>query len=152
MPPTTPTRKAILAAIVTRLAVITVANGYATDLGLTQYVNEVPTQSPDDPSEAMAIVIGTEQPTWQGNKVFITLPFEVQILVPPSDVAWRAVEDGVADVKRAMEVDHDLGGLLPQQFPIKRGAVQTYLREAGQTTVGAGVPYEVSYTEGWGQP
>jgi hypothetical protein len=150
--PTTPKRKAIIAAIVARLAEIQVASGYATDLGLTQYVGEVPTQSPDDAPQAMAIIVGVEQPNWQGKKLYVTLPIEVQILVPPGDVVWQAVEDGIADVKRAMEIDHDLGGLLEQHFPIKRGGVLTAARESGQTTVGAAVPYEFTYTEGWGQP
>lgn len=147
-------RKTIIQAFVARLAAIQVANGFATDIGLQYFVGETPTLGADDPEAALAVLIGAEQPQWQGKKCYITLPIDVHVIVPAGASAYAAQEDAIADVKRAIEVDHDLGGLLSSagQFPLRRGAIRPLPRESGSTEVGAVLPYEASFTEGWGAP
>jgi hypothetical protein len=146
-------RRSILQAVDARLATITEANGFATDAGLTRFVGEAPTLGADDPPAALALIVGAAVLRWQGKKCYVSLPIEIHVLAPAGDAAWLAQEDALADVKRALEVDHDLGGLLDDgPFPLQRGGERPLQREPGSTEVGAVLPYELHYTEGWGTP
>lgn len=152
MPPDKSTRQTILEAFVGRLEGIQVATGSTGDLGHHVFVGETPTLGENDEPYALAVVLQPERQEWQGKKVWTVLPVEVQVLVPVGESAWKANEAGIADVKRALEVDHDLGGLLDAHFPMKRGPVLPYVRESGGQTTGATLTYELTFQEGWGTP
>ncbi len=146
------TRQAILDAIRTRLAGITVANGFATDAGLTLLLGETPRLGSDDPDIAIAIVVGADDPQYQGANLSITLPVELHAIARPDlDQPWVAVETVLADIKRAIELeDRTLDGLVPRR--LERGSTQTLERETGEDVVGVSVTYLASYVEGWGAP
>ena len=65
-------------------------------------------------------------------------------------VDQRFGEQGIADVKRAIEIDPRLDGLL--SGPFERGPVETAPREPGSLAIAAAVPYIVSIKESWGAP
>lgn len=147
-------RERILAVLIGRLERIERLNGFATDVGLTLYVGELPTLGPDDPDDAVALIVGSEQATWQQGKCFITLPIAVVALAKVGcQDAWRKVEAVIADGKRAMELeDRMLNGLLDQVKPMERGTVEPYPREPGSTTIGSSLGYVIRFTETWGAP
>lgn len=149
-------RKSVLAALVTRLAAIQIANGFATDAGKTLVVGTTPAFGEDDPKQAIAILVGDDSTTWQqrglacSNKV----PYLICAL-SDADVAnaWMTIEDLIGDIKRAIEVeDRTLGGLLTTDGPLERGPTAAFPREPGSTTVGAYVTYFAGLKEGWGTP
>lgn len=125
---------------------------YQTSAGLHVYLGEEPGFGPDDPDLAIAIVVGDEEPGYQGENIFINLPIGFRVLAKASlDEPWTAVEAVIADVKRAVEQpDRTLGGLVKRQ--IQRGAVSTLQREAGSLAVGAVSVYRAPYLEMWGNP
>lgn len=144
------TRHAILLAVLTRVSAIEVANGYATDAGLTIRFGESAELGPDDPDAAVAIVVGDDQVEDEGADILTRLPFEVQALAK-ADTAqpWLTIEAVLDDLKRAMEtVDRTLGGLLTRD--LLRGRTRTLRREPGATTVGAARSYTATYVESWG--
>lgn len=147
-------RADLLSAIATRLAAITVANGYVTDAGQAIFVNETPTLGPDDPDAAIAVLIGDDQirAAQPGKKLLIALPITVQALVKADlDDAWLTAEGVLADVKQAIEQDDlTLGGLAEQE--IQRGQTRTVPREPSNTTVGVAIGYVAHYAEQWGNP
>lgn len=148
-------RKAILLEARARCARITVANGFRTNAGSHLFLNQDPSWSDNDPDEGIAIIVGFEALGWQGGRVAVTLPINVQAVVRETnlDEPWDRVEDVIFDIKKAMEPDDDpdrtLGGLA---IEIERGPIQTLELEQGSEFTGAQVPYPVLYHEGWGQP
>ena len=152
--PYTSTRMAILQTLLTRLSAITQVGGYLTDAGDQVYLGEAPALGPDDPDAAIAILVGDEDPNWQGSgrACVIKLPLTLQAVAKTEiDGAWLMVEALLADAKRAIETaDVDLGGLLTG--PLARGPVTTLPRETGSLTVGASVGYTATFKEGWGTP
>lgn len=149
---TTPRRLAIIQAMVARLEEISVANGYRTNVGADVRIGEAPHFGPDDPDEAIALVIGEDRVMYQGANLFIELPMEVHALARADiDDPWAAVEAAIADVKEAVELDdRTLGGLVPRM--IERGSTRPYAREEGSLAVGAVIPYIAPYKEAWGKP
>lgn len=144
-------RRAILEAFLARLQGITVANGYATNAGLQVFLNETPELGEDDPPTAIAVVVDDDAPGYQGEKVFITLPLEVNALAAANLTSpWLTAEDVLGDIKKAVEIDVQLAGLL--QWRMERGSTQTAKREPGSTTVGVAVTYRLPYREVWGHP
>lgn len=145
-------RRLILEALLARLQVIEVANDYATDAGQHVYLGVTPALGIDDEDVAIALVVGDEEPRYQGVSLLIALPVEIQALAKADlDEPWVAVEDVIADIKRAVELeDRTLGGLVKRQ--IERGSVTTLERPDGGTTVGASVTYLCPYAENWGAP
>lgn len=153
MSPTSSRRRLILAALVAQLATIDRAAGFETDAGDAVYVGEAPDLGPDDPAEAIAVVVADDEVQPSGAGLLITLPLVVHALARAErDVteAWMRAEQVLADVKRAVEADRSLGGQVPQL--IDRGSTQTLAREPGSATVGVVVTYRVTYKEGWAQP
>lgn len=148
-------RKAILLEAKARCARITVANGFLTNAGSHLFLNQDPSWSEDDPVEGIAIVVGFETVGWQGDRVVVTLPINVQAIVLETDLGepWDRVEDVITDIKKAMELgsdpDRTFGGLA---IEIERGGIQTLELEQGSEFTGAQVPYQALYHEGWGQP
>lgn len=146
-------RRRVVEWFLNHLEDITIANGFRTDAGLALYVGMIPTLGTEkgDPSIAIAVLIGEEEVRNSGTKFFISLPIDVHALrVGNNATAWLDVEDAIADVKRGVEQDPYLDGLLPGG--LDRGATATHEREAGSLLVGARVRYVATYGEAWGQP
>lgn len=147
-------REAIIAAMAARAEAITLNGGFNTDLGLQVAINDVPPFGPDDPRQALVLLVGDDEFTSQGagNWFIYRLQLTFVVLVDADlEDAWRTIEQGIADVKRAVELeDRRLGGLLAN--PFERGAVETAPREPGSLAIAATVPYIVTIKEGWGTP
>ena len=145
-------RQEILTVLRDRLETIAIAAGYQTDAGENVFLGELPALGEDDPDVALAIVVGDEVPQYQGEQLFVRLPFELHTIAKADlDEPWLTVEQLIADVKRAIEQpDRTLGGLVRRM--IEREAVRTVPREPGSTTVGAMVVYVAPYLEAWGDP
>lgn len=145
-------RQEILREFIERLGAITKANGFQSDAGETVFIGEAPDLGEDDPTTAIAIVVGDEEPTYQGEQLAIRLPYEIQGLAKANlEEPWVTIEEVIADIKKAVELpDRTLGGLVKRQ--IERQAVRALPREPGSTTVGASVTYIAPFVEVWGDP
>lgn len=146
-------RSLILEALVTRLEAIA-RRPYETRAGRTIFVGEVPDLGPDDSDEAIVLSLGEEELGTQIRKLVVTWPIEIQARVKASsERAWVTREQLVADIQRAIELDDDqtLGGLLVKPG-IQGGAVRTFDREPGSTTIAAGVRYTFEFWRSWGHP
>lgn len=145
-------RQQILGAFVERLQRIMIANGYQTDVGQLVFIGERPVLGPADPAASLDVVVAADEPGYQGENVFVSLPVSVHAVVrADASKAWETVEAVIADIKMAIEIDHELGGLLIQRG-LERGPVEPRDREAGDEIVGAGVQYTLKYMEKWGAP
>lgn len=145
-------REQIIDALKTRAEAITVVGGFNTDLGASLLINELPQFGPDDPRQVLVMLVGDDEITSQGKGFLYRLPFTFLVLVD-ADVedGWRQVEQGIADVKRAIELeDRTLGGL--SSGYMERGNVETIPREPGSAAIAAAVPYVTFMKEGWGAP
>ena len=155
MSPAASKRRLILEAIVSRLEDIALNNGYETDAGLALYTGEIPQLGEDDPTEAIAVVFGEDDPKslGDGRGFVIRLQAQISALCKVSaDEPWQRIEMVLADIKRAMETnDLTLGGLLTGPFE-RSAATQTHPREPGSLTAGIMLPYTLTYKEGWGAP
>lgn len=150
-------RQLILEALKARAEAITTRDGaFETDAGRSVHLHEAPAFGPDDTVPAIAMVVGEDLVEWHGSKGFVAMAVEFQVLAPTNvegleTTPWRALERGLADVKRAIELgDRFLGGLTAQMFD--RGPTRSLPREPGGETVGVGVTYLIRYYEAWGQP
>jgi hypothetical protein len=150
-------RQAVIAAFVTRVAAIAVANGYQTNAGLTLLVGETPELGPDDPTAAIALMVRDDVPTDQsgfdgsGGLTVTVLPIDVQALARADQTQpWLTIEAVIADIRRAIESgDRGLDGLLTTA--LVRGRTRALPRETGATTIGAGVEYRATFAEGWAE-
>ena len=149
---TTTRRLAILLKFRELLQGISLADGFATDAGENVYLQERPQLGKDDPDIAIAILVQDDEPKWQQEHVFVTLPIEIQALAK-ADITepWIAAEQVLGDIKKAMEIeDRTLGRLVKRA--IERGTTRTIARDAGATTVGIAITYNAPYAEVWGGP
>lgn len=146
-------RQAAIAELRTRAARILTSNGFQTDAGAAVFIAEAPTLGPEDPPAAIAIAIGDDDPAFQAGKIILTLPVELMALVLVADLddPWSTVEALIADIKTAVEIDHDLAGTL-QDKGLERGATKPLKREEGSAYVGASIAYKLTYSETWGRP
>ena len=148
-------RQLILEEVRRRLRTIVQGEGdpaFQTSAGKHVYLGELPVLGPDDADTAICITVGDETPSFQGENVASELPVEIHALSRADlDEPWIAVEEVLADIKRAMEVDRTLGGLVKQK-QFSRGQARTMEREAGSTVVGATILYFVPIVERWGRP
>ncbi len=154
-PPTGPSRRElILHALLARVGEISATNGFNTDCGATVLLGEAPDLGPDDAPVVLAIVPQDDVPTFTGMNIRTAWPIEFQAIADASkDIsrAWLLVEQLVADIQRAIELeDRTLGGLVQKQF--ERGPIRRLEREPGSTTVGAAVPYVFPFVVAWGNP
>jgi len=145
-------RQEIITAVKTRLGDISVDSGYQTDAGAVVLVGQAPSFGPDDPTEVLSISVDDDEPIYQGERAVIVLPLVVHALVKADvESPYLAAEAVVADIKKAIETDHDLGGLtLPRG--LSRGVTKSALREPGSEYVAARVEYRITYAEMWGNP
>ncbi len=136
----------------TRLEEILTTNGFNTDAGQLVMLAEQPVFGPDDPEALLSILVGSDEPGFQGENTVIDLPVEVQAIVKASVTdPWVTVEAVIADIKTAVETDHDFGGVLLRRGLV-RGPTRPFDREAGSEFVGAGIEYRLMYNERWGAP
>lgn len=143
-------RQELLEAFKTRVSAIAKADGFQTDAGLTVFLGDTPALGPDDPPEAIAIVVGDDETRYQGEQVLIRLPVLLVALVKAElEEPWAAIEAILADLKTAVEKP---GRTLCGVVKIERGVTRTLPREMGSTTVGAALTYWCPYVECWGNP
>lgn len=119
------------------------------------YLGELPQLDGDNlPDRAIAIVIGDTVPVVQQGDLVIEeeLPIEIQGAARADlDEPWVSVEDLIADIKIAVELeDRRLGNLL--KYDMKRGGTRTVPRQEGSAFVGAGITYMCPILERWGNP
>lgn len=151
-------RQDIITELKTRLASITVDNGYQTDAGENVYVGQVPALNDGDPDQAIAMVVEDDEPGYSGEHTVIRLPIEIRAVVRVNvDDPYAMTEAVIADIKRAIErttegvKDHNLGGLLTPRG-LERRSTTAAFRDQG-SEFGAGVVrYACLYNELWGEP
>lgn len=143
-------RQLALQELQNRVAGISTDAGFQTDAGGQVFIGEAPTLGPDDLDAAIAIVIRPDEPGFQGEQAVIRLPVELQAIAKTTE-PWATVEAVIADIKRAVETDHDLGGTLLARG-LERGITQPLDREDGSEFIGASVGYRLVYKETWGAP
>lgn len=145
-------RQQILEALRTRCRAIKKADGFATDAGKVVFLGEAPALGPDDPESAVALVVGDDVVSYQGNdvKLSIHLPVNVVALVKADlEAPWEMVEAVLQDIKTAVELeDRQFGDLLANTM--RRGSTRSLDREPGSMTVGVAVQYDLPYAEPWG--
>lgn len=149
---TEPKRRLVMAALVDRLAEISVDAGFLTDAGHCIVFGEAPQLGSGDPSEAIALVMGDDEPASPApGAVIVTTPIEIHALAKATpDDPFAQVEAVLADIKRAVELpDRSLGNLVSQ---IQRGVTRVVPREAGASTAGVAITYVLTWKEGWGNP
>lgn len=151
-------RESILAALRTRLERIAVVNGFNTDAGAMLVVGETPSLGPDDPSEAIALVLQDDDQGHQGEHVVIRLPIAISALCRHTGTTpAQSLEPLITDIKRAIEdpvvpdPNRDLNGVLLRRG-LSRGATRALKREPGSETVSATVEYLAEFGERWGAP
>jgi len=146
-------RQDVITAFAARLSNITQANGYQTDAGALVLVGQAPVLSDGDPDQALALVIGPDVSGYQGENVQTSIPLTVHALVRAEDITqpYLDAEAVIADIKKAVETDHDLGGLLKPRG-LTRGVTTAAVREPSSSFVAASVDYNVEFAEKWGAP
>lgn len=139
-------RRQIIEAVRDRLQAIRPDDGYETDAGARVFVGVEPELGPDDPINAIVIVVGDSVPQMQNGAGLVQepLPLEIQALTR-TDVEdpLLASETLLHDCQRAIEGDLTLGGLVKSK--LRLGPTRVVPREPGMTTVGV----SVTYTAGW---
>lgn len=151
-------RALIIAALISRLQAVTMANDFLTDAGQNIFTGETPQLGPDDPDIAFAVVPGDETVLVQGEKFGNNLPIEIQAVRKLSSAnvgvdEWVSIEDMLSDIKSAIETGNraesgTIDGLVP--YGIDRSTTRTVPREPGSTVVAAGITYIAQFTESWG--
>lgn len=145
-------RQAALTELRDRLQRITAGNGFSTDAGQLVILGENPVLGPDDPAQAIVMVVAEDEPSFQGENIVITLPVRVAVVVKAdASDPFGTIEAVLADVKTAVETDHDLGGRLIKRG-LTRGPTTPLPKEDGSEFVGASIEYRLMYAEGWGTP
>jgi len=135
-----------------RLKTIRVIDGFNTDAGETVLLGEVVELGTDDPDAAVAIVPGdTQVRRDQARKIFVQLPVEIQLIAKVDlDESWVLIEQMLADVQKAMEVDDEL--IHGYERSLAYAGERVLPREAGMSTTGAGVTYVATWARKWGTP
>jgi hypothetical protein len=154
--PLTSTRERIVEALIALLEGIRREGGYTTDAGNAVYVYETPALGPDDPEEAIALMVLEDSVIYQIDRMGIQMPIEIQALgranaAHGTAYAAIAAERVLADIKRAVETsDRTLGGLVKPY--VQRGSARVMERQDGSLAVGVAIRYDVAFQESWGAP
>lgn len=153
-------RRRILEEFERRLNAINSNDAFETDAGDRIYLGEAPLFGPDDEDDAIAVMPATDELGAQQMKVIATLPIDVVVMarwnLQMEEWSWTRVEQLLADVKRAIELDEtqdphrDLGGLLTGR--LRRGPTIPLERVPGATSLGCAIRYFAPIAEAWGQP
>lgn len=146
-------RRLVLAALLARLEAITANDAaYETDAGQAVCIGDPQPLGEHDPSQAIAVIIGDDDPQPQTAGAFlVSTPIEIVALreVDPTD-PWLPVEAVLADIKRAVEQsDQSFGGLVSR---ITRGTTRALPRDPGATTAAVSITYVLTWKEAWGNP
>ena len=123
-------RKRILTEVKARLERVTVVNGFTTDAGMALLLGVLPKLGETDPDAAIAIAPQEQTP------VPLTLqhvggdwPIEIIAIANASanrDEPWLVVEDVLADIQRAMELeDRTFGRALMSPQDMEVGQTRT---------------------------
>lgn len=145
-------RQQILTTLLERLQEIRISDCFQTGAGHAVFLGELPALGPDDPEVAIVLVPQEDEPRYQGVKVFLTLPIQIQAIAKADiNQPYLAAEAVLSDIKTAVELeDRTLGGLVIRQ--IERGPTALLDREPGSETVGVAITYRAPYEEIWGRP
>ncbi len=110
-------RQNIVAALITALKTISVANGYRTAVGSQVYSWPDPTLDPDN--LPALVVHDTAAPVEMDPNPYFSHTLTVEIyLVTSGALAGSALSDCMADILQAVGVDHTFGGLAIQTRPL----------------------------------
>lgn len=133
-----------------RLEGITLAHGYSSDAGKTLFIGENPKLGPDDVTASIGISPLRDVVEYEGENITLTLPVLIQVIVgDKAETPWDTIEAAIADVKTAIEQDHDLDGtLIPRG--LSRGMTEPVDRDL--EFIGVTIEYRLTYKEGWGAP
>jgi len=153
-------RQRILEDVLRRLAFITEANGYSSDLGESVLMGEDPKLGPDDPA-AIVVEVAPDQGTMSGPRILAAIPIQVQAIVLASayESPMLAAEAIIRDIVVALEIDkgeakanlsHALDGTSAKGFVYSGTGWLT--RQAGSEFVGAFVSYVANMERLWGDP
>jgi hypothetical protein len=148
-------RKRILLVVANRVAAIATENGFNTDAGRSVYVGGMPTLGPDDPDAVIAVI-----PQGQNSgltRMHVAGQWPIDIVAVANANASRddhalLVEDVLADIQRAMELeDRTLGGLInANDFSV--GDTKPYDREQGSSVVAVAQTYSLHVQRVFGSP
>lgn len=151
-------RLRILEALKARVSAIKVSDGFNTDAGLRVYLGELPVLTPDDPEAVIAVIPKEDIVGSALNNIPITWPIDIVVLVRPEITEpWVLVENALADIKKAVELeDRTLNGLLiggrDNPGGLVRGTTETFPRQTGAEVVGVSITYACPYAEAFGYP
>lgn len=120
--------------------------------GTPVLLGETPVFGKDDPDTAIVILPGDDAVKQQGKAILLVLPIELHLLAKvDSDAPWVAIEELLAAVKTAIELDDDLLRANDKNA-FQRGPTRTLPREPGSTAIGAVLTFFYTYSETWGTP
>lgn len=144
-----PKSQRLLATVLDRLETISPANGYETKAGESVFDGEVPDLGEDDPDDAIALIPDDSAVNDTGY-VFLGIPLRVVILTKATQERPTVRREAImGDVKRAVEIDRTLGGLVKD---VKRVAENRYVRSSGSDVIAAELVYDAQLVEKWGDP
>lgn len=145
-------RQDALAEMRVRLETIQKADGFQTDAGKLVFFGEAPTLGPDDAPAAIVIVPQRDLRKYNGEQAVVTLPVQIQANVKvDADDPGGTLEAVIADIKKAIETDRNLGGNVVERG-LEGGETEPLEREEGSAFVGASVEYRLTFPEVWGAP
>lgn len=145
-------RQDALAEMKSRCEEILVDNGFQTDAGQLVFFGERPVLSESDPEAAIGIQPSGETRKYNGEQAVVTLTVDLVAHVKvEADDAGGTLEALIADIKKAVEIDRDLGGTVVNRG-LEGGDTRPLEREPGSNFVGAVVSYVLTFPEVWGNP
>jgi hypothetical protein len=148
-------RKRILREVIARVSAITTENGFATDAGRTVLIGVLPKLGEGDPDAVIAVVPQDQATEFTQMHVAGDWPIDIVAVANASgnrDDPWLLVEDVLADVQRAMELDdRTLGGLMnAREFTV--GPARTFGRESASEIVAVSQTYGFYVQRAFGSP
>ena len=152
-------RRRILEATRTLLLEILIAHDCRTDLGANVQMGEAKTFGPDDPRQVL--VIRPRQAVVESQQLrvrYMSLAVDVAIVLAPDvEEPWAIVEDGLADIKEALELDTGilidlLTGGRDNATGMRLVSEESYERQSGSDVSGAVLSYLFHYRETFGAP
>jgi hypothetical protein len=147
-----PIRIQILTALAARLATITIANGYRTNLGSDVHEWAVTTLDPNESSLRVEYRDETGTTEWYSAMLHLhTLPVTLRVSCKnnTAGAALSTMRDAMADIYTAIFTDVTFGGLAEDTN--QEGSIKEDKGEAADTAAGAEVVYMIEYTTAPGE-
>jgi hypothetical protein len=150
-------RKRILAAVKSRLQQVTVANGFNTDAGLALVIGVLPKLGEDSPDAAIAVAPQEQTPV-PLTPIHVGGDWPIEIIAIANASAnledpWFLVEDILADIQRAMELeDRTFGSALISPLDMEVGSTRVFGRESASEQVAVSQTYTFRTQRVWGNP